>query len=44
MNSVIGMFRKEGFSVDLTYHVMHALGSRMWGAPARTLSIGFGWG
>jgi AcrR family transcriptional regulator len=31
MNSVIGMFRVGGFSVDLTHHVMHALGSRMWG-------------
>jgi hypothetical protein len=28
---VIGMFRTGGFSVDLTHHVMHALGSRMWG-------------
>jgi AcrR family transcriptional regulator len=31
MDSVIGMFRSGGFSVDLTHHVMHALGSRMWG-------------
>jgi AcrR family transcriptional regulator len=31
MDSVIGMFRMGGFSVDLTHHVMHALGSRMWG-------------
>jgi len=31
MNSLIGMFRTGGFSVDLTHHVMHALGSRMWG-------------
>jgi AcrR family transcriptional regulator len=31
MNSTIGMFRAGGFSVDLTHHVMHALGSRMWG-------------
>jgi Tetracyclin repressor-like, C-terminal domain len=28
---VIGMFRTGGFSVDLTHHVMHALGSRTWG-------------
>jgi AcrR family transcriptional regulator len=27
----IGLFLAEGFSVDLTHHVMHALGSRMWG-------------
>lgn len=31
MESIIGIFRKGGFSVDLTHHVMHALGSRMWG-------------
>ena len=31
LDSVIGMFRTGGFSVDLTHHVMHALGSRLWG-------------
>ena len=31
LDSVIGMFRTGGFSVDLTHHAMHALGSRMWG-------------
>ncbi|MFF8104340.1 TetR/AcrR family transcriptional regulator [Streptomyces sp. NPDC016640] len=31
MDSVIGMFRNGGFSIDLTHHVMHALGSRMMG-------------
>jgi AcrR family transcriptional regulator len=31
MDSLIGMFRAGGFSVDLTHHAMHALGSRMWG-------------
>ena len=31
MNSLIGMFRAGGMSADLTHHVMHALGSRMWG-------------
>ncbi|PRY69122.1 TetR family transcriptional regulator [Glaciihabitans tibetensis] len=31
MNSMVGMFLGGGFSVDLTHHVMHALGSRMWG-------------
>ncbi|MEP6650307.1 MAG: TetR/AcrR family transcriptional regulator C-terminal domain-containing protein [Lapillicoccus sp.] len=31
LESIIGMFRTGGFSVDLTHHVMHALGSRMWG-------------
>ena len=27
----IGMFLAGGFSVDLTHHLMHSLGSRMWG-------------
>jgi AcrR family transcriptional regulator len=31
MDSVAGMFRAGGFSADLTHHVMHALGNRMWG-------------
>lgn len=31
MDSMIGMFRVGGFSVDLTHHVMHALGSRILG-------------
>ncbi|MBT2537462.1 TetR/AcrR family transcriptional regulator [Arthrobacter sp. ISL-69] len=31
MDSFIGMFLAGGFSVDLAHHVMHALGSRMWG-------------
>jgi AcrR family transcriptional regulator len=31
MDSLIGMFRAGGFSTDLTHHVMHALGIRMWG-------------
>lgn len=31
MDSMIGMFLDGGFSVDLTHHVMHAFGSRMWG-------------
>jgi AcrR family transcriptional regulator len=31
MDSLIGTFRAGGFSADLTHHVMHALGSRMWG-------------
>jgi AcrR family transcriptional regulator len=30
-DSIIGMFRAGGFSVELTHHVMHALGRRMWG-------------
>ena len=31
MDSLIGMFRAGGFTVDLTHHAMHALGIRMWG-------------
>ena len=31
MDSMIGMFRAGGFSVDLTHHVMHTLGSRIYG-------------
>ncbi|WP_412542820.1 TetR/AcrR family transcriptional regulator C-terminal domain-containing protein [Longispora sp. K20-0274] len=31
MDSTIGMLRAGGMSVDLTHHVMHALGSRMFG-------------
>lgn len=30
-NSLIGMLRAGGVSVDLAHHAMHALGSRMWG-------------
>jgi hypothetical protein len=31
MDSFTGMFLDGGFSVDLTHHVMHAIGGRMWG-------------
>jgi AcrR family transcriptional regulator len=31
LDSMIGMFRTGGFSVDLTHHVMHAMGSRILG-------------
>jgi AcrR family transcriptional regulator len=31
MDAVTGTFRAGGFSVDLTHHVMHALGNRIWG-------------
>lgn len=31
MDSFIGLFLAAGFTVDLTHHVMHAIGSRMWG-------------
>ncbi|MET4096354.1 TetR/AcrR family transcriptional regulator C-terminal domain-containing protein [Arthrobacter sp. UYCu712] len=31
MDSFTGMFLAGGFSADLTHHVMHAIGGRMWG-------------
>ena len=31
MDSMIGMFRAAGFSLDLTHHVLHAMGSRLYG-------------
>ncbi len=31
MDSMIGMFRTGGFSIDLTHHAMHAMGSRLLG-------------
>jgi AcrR family transcriptional regulator len=31
MDSLAGAFIAGGFSVDLTHHVMHALGHRIWG-------------
>jgi AcrR family transcriptional regulator len=31
MDSMIEMFRVGGFSIDLTHHVMHAMGSRLMG-------------
>jgi len=31
MDSMIGLFRAGGFSVNLTHHVMHVIGSRVMG-------------
>jgi AcrR family transcriptional regulator len=31
IDTTIAVFRAAGFSDDLTHHVMHAFGSRMWG-------------
>ncbi|HEX6580108.1 MAG TPA: TetR/AcrR family transcriptional regulator C-terminal domain-containing protein [Actinomycetota bacterium] len=31
LDSMIGMFRTGGFSLDLTHHALHAMGSRMFG-------------
>jgi AcrR family transcriptional regulator len=31
MDSFAGLFLAGGFSADLTHHVMHAIGGRMWG-------------
>lgn len=30
-DSMIGLFREAGFSLDLTHHVLHAIGSRIFG-------------
>jgi AcrR family transcriptional regulator len=40
LNSIAGLFRSGGFSVDLTHHVMHALGSRVWGFTAELFPAG----
>ena len=31
VDSMIGLFRAGGFSVDLTHHALHAMGSRLFG-------------
>jgi AcrR family transcriptional regulator len=31
LDALTGLFLDAGFSIDLTHHAMHALGSRMWG-------------
>jgi AcrR family transcriptional regulator len=31
MDSMIGIFRAGGFSIDLTHHVLHTMGSRLFG-------------
>jgi hypothetical protein len=31
MDAMIGIFRAGGFSIDLTHHAMHAMGSRLLG-------------
>src|SRR3954464_6079685 len=31
MESLIGLFRAGGLSVDLTHHILHALAGRIWG-------------
>src|SRR5206468_5093862 len=38
MNSIIGLLRAGGLSVDLTHHAMHALGSRIWGFTQEVFS------
>jgi AcrR family transcriptional regulator len=37
MDSMLGMFRSGGFSVDLTHHVMHTMGSRVFGFTQATM-------
>ncbi|MDR6558779.1 AcrR family transcriptional regulator [Arthrobacter pascens] len=43
MDSFAGMFLAGGFSADLTHHVMHALGSRMWGFTQELFDSPDGW-
>ena len=40
MDSMIGMFRAGGFSIDLTHHAMHAMGSRLLGFPQELFQEG----
>jgi AcrR family transcriptional regulator len=42
MDSMTGMFLAGGFSADLTHHVMHALGNRMWGFTRELFDDGQG--
>jgi AcrR family transcriptional regulator len=42
MDSMTGMFLAGGFSPDLTHHVMHALGNRMWGFTRELFDDGQG--
>ncbi|WP_395401995.1 TetR/AcrR family transcriptional regulator [Arthrobacter sp. UC242_113] len=44
MDSFIAMFLAGGFSVDLTHHVMHAMGSRIWGFTQELFDDGPGGG
>jgi hypothetical protein len=44
MDSMTGMFLAGGFSADLTHHVMHALGNRMWGFTRELFDDGQGGG
>ena len=44
MDSMSGMFLAGGFSADLTHHVMHALGNRMWGFTRELFDDGQGGG
>jgi hypothetical protein len=39
-----GLFLAGGFSADLTHHVMHALGNRMWGFTRELFDDGQGGG
>ena len=42
MDSMTGLFLAGGFSADLTHHVMHALGNRMWGFTRELFDDGQG--
>lgn len=42
MDSILAIFRGGGFSVDLTHHVMHVLGSRMLGFTQELFTVSAG--
>jgi AcrR family transcriptional regulator len=42
MDSFAGMFLAGGFSADLTHHVLHAIGGRMWGFTQELFDDGSG--
>lgn len=42
MDSILAIFRAGGFSIDLTHHVMHVLGSRMLGFTQELFTVSAG--
>lgn len=42
IDSILAIFRSGGFSVDLTHHVMHVLGSRMLGFTQELFTVSAG--
>jgi AcrR family transcriptional regulator len=40
VDSMIGLFRAGGFSIDLTHHVLHTMGSRLFGYTQEVVNDG----